>query len=367
MNAFHRLLLLALTLAFTTPALAQAPLKTRNVFLITTDGLRPDEVFNGAEADLINRQYGNVSDTNALRAQFHRDTPEERRKALLPFLWNTVGQHGQIWGNRAKNSSVRLGNSRHFSYPGYNELLTGFPDPAIDSNDKNLNANTNVFEWLHRRPGFENRVAATVNWDVIPWILNAPRAGFPVWSAFDVPPGTRRMKVPDALTEMADYSHTIWSSVLLDTFTGYAARHAVRELKPRALYVSLGETDDWAHDGAYARYLWSAHQFDRFLSSLWQLCQSMPEYRDSTTFLISTDHGRGPAPIAWKSHGREIADSAWLWFAVIGPDTAPLGERSDTPLVLQAQIAASVAAFLGEDFNAANPKAAPPLPQIIGR
>jgi hypothetical protein len=364
-SCWHLFLLLA---AFAAPsALAQGGLKTRNVILITTDGLRWEEVFRGMDPELVNRQYGNVSDTNALRAQFLRDTPEASRAALFPFLWNTIGKQGQLWGNRDKNSSVRLGNSRHFSYPGYNEFLTGFPDPAIDSNDKNLNVNTNVFEWLHGQPGFNGRVAAAVNWDVLPWILNAPRARFPVWSAFDVPQGTRRLPVPEALNEMTDYSQTIWPSVLLDTFTGFAARHAVREFKPRALYVSLGETDDWAHDGAYARYLWSAHQFDRFLSSLWQLCQSMPEYRDSTTFLISTDHGRGPAPIAWKSHGREIADSAWLWFAVIGPDTAPLGERTDTPLVLQAQIAATVAGFLGKDFNAASPKAAKPFPEVIGR
>jgi hypothetical protein len=40
------------------------------------------------------------------------------------------------------------------SYPGYNEVLTGFYDPRIDSNDKKLNPNITVFEWLHRKPGF---------------------------------------------------------------------------------------------------------------------------------------------------------------------------------------------------------------------
>lgn len=342
-----------------------ADLKTRNVFLLTTDGLRWEEVFQGADEPMLSKEFGNVGDTNALRKEFWRETPETRREALFPFLWSTVAKQGQLWGNRTKGSEVRVTNGRNFSYPGYNEFLTGYADPLIDSNDKKLNSNTNVFEWLNTRPVCGGRVAAAVNWDVLPWILNAPRAGFPVWSGFDVPAGTVRMDVPAALTEMVGPGRTIWSGVLLDTFVGYAARHAVRELRPRAMYVSYGETDDWAHEGAYERYLRAAHNFDRFIAGLWELCQSLPEYRGTTSFVITVDHGRGPAPVAWKNHGREIADSSYMWLAVLGPDTPPLGERSNTPLVRQAQVAATVAALLGEDFHAANPRSAEPLRAVL--
>ena len=92
----------------------------------------------------------------------------------------------------------------------------------------------------------------------------------------------------------------------------------------------------------------------------------MPEYRGTTTFMITVDHGRGPAPVAWKSHGKEILESAYMWFAVIGPDTAALGERSGTPPIRQAQVAATVAAFLGEDFHGTFPRSAPPIPEVIG-
>lgn len=341
-----------------------AGLKTQNLFLITTDGLRWEEVFRGADEALINKEYGRVGDTNAFRARFWRETAEARREALFPFLWGTVAQQGQLWGNRDLGSDVRVTNGRNFSYPGYNEVLTGYADPRIDSNDKVLNANTNVFEWLNAQPGFRDRVAAAVNWDALPWILNAPRAGFPVWSAFEVPEGTRPLPVPEALTELVDHGRTIWSGVTLDTFAEFAARHAVRTLRPRALYVSVGETDDWAHEGSYERYLWAAHEFDRFLEQLWNLAQSLPEYRGTTTFLISTDHGRGPAPIAWKDHGRLLNTSAYIWFSVLGPDTPALGERHNTPLVRQAQIAATAAALVGLDFNASSPQSAPPVPGL---
>lgn len=342
-----------------------AATRTQNVFLITTDGLRWEEVFTGAEEILISRQWGNVGNTNALRAQFWRDTPEERRAALLPFFWSTLARQGQLFGHRPLGSDVRVTNGKNFSYPGYNEFLTGIADPQIDSNDKVLNANTNVFEWLHTRPGFTNRVAAVTNWDVLPWILNTPRAGIPVWSPYPVPDGTRRLPVPALLDELAQHADTIWSGVTLDTFIRSAALHAVRELKPRAMYISYGETDDWGHDGSYERYLRAAHNFDRFLGELWALCQSLPEYRDRTAFVISTDHGRGPAPVAWKSHGREMVDSAYMWLAVIGPDTPALGERRNVPLIGQAQIAATVAALVGEDFQAANPRSAPPVAEVL--
>jgi hypothetical protein len=50
----------------------------------------------------------------------------------------------------------------------------------------------------------------------------------------------------------------------------------------------------------------------------------------------------------------------------MGPDTAPLGERSHTAEVHQAQIAATVAAFLGKDYRGATPEAAPPLSGVVG-
>src|SRR5262245_39459654 len=174
----HRLIgVLFLIVALWGLACPGADLKTRNVFLLSTDGLRWEEIFTGAEKILISKEFGSVGDTNALLAQFWRETPEARREVLFPFLWGTVAQEGQLWGNRNKGSEVRVTNGRNFSYPGYNEFLTGYADPKIESNDKVLNTNTNVFEWLNTRSTCQGRVAAALNWDALPWILNAPRAG----------------------------------------------------------------------------------------------------------------------------------------------------------------------------------------------
>src|ERR1051326_4762150 len=133
--------------------------RTQNVFLIISDGLRWQEVFSGAERALMTAENGGVKDTNALRARFWRDTPEARRDVLLPFFWNEIARHGQLFGNQTKGSTVAVTNGRKFSYPGYNEILTGAADARIDSNDKKPNPNVTVFERLNTRPALRNHVA----------------------------------------------------------------------------------------------------------------------------------------------------------------------------------------------------------------
>jgi hypothetical protein len=50
-----------------------------------------------------------------------------------------------------------------------------------------------------------------------------------------------------------------------------------------------------------------------------------------------------------------------IWIAALGPGVPPLGVRRDV-MVTASQIAATIAAAVGQDFRAAVPTAAPPLP-----
>ena len=78
----------------------------------------------------------------------------------------------------------------NFSYPGYNGLLTGVPDRRIDSNDKRLNPNVTVFEWLHHKPAYHGKVSAVGSWDRYPFIFNVERSGLYVnagWVPFEGP------------------------------------------------------------------------------------------------------------------------------------------------------------------------------------
>ena len=164
-----RKLFASLLLLVALPATAQ---QTDNVLLVTFDGLRWQELFGGADETLMNREVGGARDVEELRERFWRGDPRERREALLPFFWSVVARQGQVFGDPSADSIARVTNGKVFSYPGYNEILAGVTDDSIDSNDKKPNPNLTVLGWLHRQPGFENRVAAYASWDVFPYIID---------------------------------------------------------------------------------------------------------------------------------------------------------------------------------------------------
>jgi hypothetical protein len=353
----------ALSLLFAATAFAA---KTQNVVLIVSDGLRWQEIFTGAEADLLNDKEGGswVSEPE-LRKRYWRADAAARRSALFPFLWGTVAKQGQIFGNQTLDSVAHVTNGKAFSYPGYNEMSTGFPNDAIDSNEFGPNPTPTVFEWLNKFDEFRGRVAIYGTWNVYDNIFNKKRSGLVMQTGW-TPPKIEHETPRDALLRQIFETDTefdeedVSNSLLQITLLDY-----VKSAKPRVLFVGYGETDNWAHQGRYDLVLDSAHRFDFFVKQLWDTMQAIPEYRGTTTFIITTDHGRGSGLTEWKEHGVEEKGSENIWIAVMGPDTAPLGERNHVAPVTQAQIAATVAAFAGKDYHAAVPQAAEPIAAVL--
>jgi hypothetical protein len=319
-----------------------------SVLLVTLDGVRWQEVFSGAEEGLL-------PGPGKEKSRYWRATPGERREALMPFLWGTVAKDGVLFGNAASGSEVRVSNAFKVSYPGYHELLCGFPHPGIKDNAPLPNPDPTVFEWLHRRPGLHGRVEAWGSWGRFKEILHPERAGFPVFHGQSAEPATRLDLLMEALPPE-------WKGSVFDAFVVHRAEDAVAARKPRAMYLALGDTDEWAHAGRYDRYLDSIHRADDFIGRLWNRLQGMPEYRGRTTLLVTTDHGRGTGPEGWKQHNAKHEEAGRIWVAAMGPGVGLRGEASGHPPHVQAQVAATVAAALGEDFPAAVPGAAPPIP-----
>ena len=331
------------------------------VVLITIDGLRWQEVFGGADESLMNRQWGSVRDESALSRRFWNADPLVRRRQLMPFFWSHIAEHGVVLGEPSRSQPVLVKNGLNFSYPGYNELLTGFPDPRIVSNKKIPNPNTTVLEWVNQQPGFESKVAVFGSWDVFPYIVNQQRSGLHVdagWEASGAPTST-----PESDQLLAAFYRElprVWHNVRYDYLTHLAATEFLRKQHPRLMYVAYGETDDWAHEGRYDLYLDAAQRTDDYIRRIWELIQSDPFYKDQTTVLLTTDHGRGDSLTAWKDHGKDQPESSQIWVAAWGP-AIDRARRSDESTV-QGQVAASVASALNLDYNAAQPQAASPFP-----
>ena len=348
------LLLFSLVLLHNGPLLAQKKLKTENVILITLDGFRWRELFNGADSDLISDKDF-VEDEKALKSLFWDDDPITRRKKLLPFVWSTLAGQGQIYGNRQYNNNVNLHNNHRFSYPGYNEILTGFADDRINSNDKKDNPNKTILEFINQQKGFQKKVAAFGSWDVFPYILNEGRSHLPINAGFDTASGPHLTVREKFLNKLQNQVPSPWGNVRLDAFTHHYAMEYLRKSSPRLLFIGYGETDDFAHDGNYEAYLKSAHQTDAFIKNLWTWVQNSHRYKNKTTLIITTDHGRGATKRSWRNHGSGITEADQTWFMVLGPDTNALGEVKQPGQYHTDQIAKTLAAFLGIAYSADQP------------
>lgn len=341
------------------------PLKTRNVVLIVSDGLRWQEVFTGADSTLMTSEHGGIwADANQLKRKFWRDDVAERRQALFPFLWDVIAKQGEIFGNQTRGSVARVTNGMAFSYPGYNEMLTGCPDPKIDRNEFGPNPNVTVFEWLNRMPEFRGKVAVYGTWNVFQDVFNEKRSGLIMQAGWNLPEKGKLTPRQELINELYRTTTPLDDEDTYNSFIQIPLLDYVKTDHPRVLFVGYGETDNWAHQGRYDLVLESAHGFDHFVQQLWETMQAMPEYRDRTTFILTTDHGRGSGLVEWKEHGVDEKGSENIWIAVMGPDTPALGERQNLGPVTQSQLAATVAAFLGKDYPHEVPAAASPLPDV---
>lgn len=351
MNRFITTVCIILIFLSTT-GIVQAQHKTENLIVVTLDGMRWQEVFKGVDERLMNDSIYNRG-IKEMKERYWATTEHERRQKLFPFVWSTIAKEGQIYGNRTLGNKIDNANRYWFSYPGYNEIFTGYPDTSVNSNDKIYNKNENVLEFINKQKSFKGKVAAFSTWDCFPYILNEPRSG--VFVNADVDTMTFNTPTLKLLNEM-QFLTTRPIGVRPDLLTYFAAKEYLKEYKPRVLYIAFDETDDFAHAGMYDQYIGSAYSQDAMIADLWKLIQSIPQYNNKTTLLITVDHGRGDADKNnWKHHGERIAEAHEIWMAVIGPDTPPLGEVKTNTQLYQAQIATTLASLLGLDFKPQHP------------
>ncbi len=336
-------LLLALFPAFT--LVAQDRSATRNLILVTADGLRWQEVFQGLDPLLAHERSAGMDHPGDRLKKYDVPGDAKRREALMPFFWTRFVPRGLVLQH------VKVTNSYRISYPGYSEMLTGrAEDRLIHSNLPIPNPNETVLEFLKRKLALDkSRVAAFASWQTFQGIVaHDPESIF-------VNAGYQPIEDPHASARMTELSRlqfhllTPWAEARHDYITGSMALEYMAAEKPRVLFISFDETDDWAHERRYYRVLDAIAEFDSFLERLMNTIESLEEYRGHTTVLVTTDHGRGAKLDDWFDHGRAVVGADHTWLAIAGPDT-PAGGRSDEK-VEQRDIAPTMIKLLGLDPN----------------
>lgn len=352
----------------------------KNLILVTIDGLRWQELFSGADKTLLENKKA-TREKRHIKEKFWHDDELKRRQLLMPFFWQTIAKEGTIIGNRKIGSNMSVANKWQFSYPGYSEIFTGVVDHSLNSNAKKANPQVSFLEWLNNKELYEHKLAAFGSWDVFPYILNTQRSKLHVNAGFMPAKGYSLSFEAKLLNQLQQEIPTPWHNVRLDSFTYRYAKDYLLKVKPKVMIISLGETDDFAHDGHYDSYLTSAHQTDKFIADLWNTLQTTPEYKDNTVLMVTTDHGRGSTIDDWRYHASALSIQSYMkslknfpngivgsehvWLAAIGPNIKAQGEVKTKREVKSTQIAATVLTLLNESPKAFNAEIGPIIEEIF--
>lgn len=336
------------TLFMSTAVFSQDTANALNVFIITTDGFRWQEVFTGADSNLINDPHF-VQDTGLLKQMYWDSTAELRRQKLMPFFWTTIAKRGQLLGNRLYQSRVNVSNIYKISYPGYNEMFTGYADPVFIPNVPIRNRNINILEYLNNQEDYKGKVAVFSSWNLFSSILNRKRNNLPVNSGYEALPddGSANNELINATQEVIqDKKNTRY-----DLLTFLSAREYIDTHHPKVVLLGFGETDQFAHQGRYDMYLQQASAVDKMIAELWYYVQTNPFYKNRTIFIITTDHGRGEKSSVWYKHGILTKGSSETWMAFMGPGISCDGEMKSGGQIFQKQLASTIAGFLNKKFD----------------
>lgn len=92
--------------------------------------------------------------------------------------------------------------------------------------------------------------------------------------------------------------------------------------KPKLIYAILPEIDATGHSGDYKKYTDAIIHADKLIWEIWNLIQTDSNYKDKTTLILVTDHGRHLDGIidGFKSHGDACDGCRHIYSVMIGPD-----------------------------------------------
>lgn len=319
--------------------------RPQNLVIVTLDGYRWQEFFGGLQYKLVNSAF--CRDADALRRDFGAETPQESRQRIMPFIWEMVAREGLILGNRALGSNHLLNNPYWFSYPGYSELFCGRVDRRINSNGFPRNPNFTLFDALAADERFRGKMVVGGTWNAFPRIINARRNGTEYFVDMTPDSGSGLRSRPLHFRTYITHPPAPFKGAGKDTFTFRFALEYLAQFKPRVIHIGFDETDHFAHTGHYDHYIRSAHLQDAYLRYLWDFLQSLPEYRDNTLLLVTTDHGRGNEPLEnWRHHNRKNGGRE-VWLAMMGPGVPAAGEWAQPSETRHDQIASTVAFLMG--------------------
>lgn len=285
-------------------AVSDAP-RTRNVILVTIDGMRWQEIFRGVDPVL--------GAANAL--------PVREARALLPNIYRRLVDRGVGLGAPDVGVPMFASGPEFYSLPGYQELLGGTPASSCLSNScPNITTPTLLDRVRSAFSLPKAAVVAIASWERMDRAVSVDNRSVVVSAGRTCGITRDALRVNECAGAVLDQAAAAGrapghSDYRADRYTGRLALEYLREKRPRVLFVGLGDTDEYGHAGDYRWYVDAMGQLDLFIAELFSTLDRMGEYGAETTVLLTTDHGWSDD---FSGHGGAEPDSARVWLFAAG-------------------------------------------------
>lgn len=235
--------------------------KTENVIFLNTDGLRYEDGFaKGA--------------TN------------------MPHVWNDLRPSGAIFTKIWNNATT-------YTAPGHAACITG--SWQYEPNNGRIRPNTpTMFEYYRKQ--FNAKFEDTL---ILPGKGNSWHLNYSMFPGFGRP-----------------YESTFYALGANDDEIVKVLKERLAARKPKLVYAILPHADSAGHAGDYDQYCETIKHADSLIWDVWNTIQSDPFYKDKTTLVLATDHGRHSTGVkdGFVSHGDACEGCRHVYCLMIGPD-----------------------------------------------
>jgi len=286
-NRFGLLRLLVCAAAFPLSSIpsqaSQVPPPAENVILLTLDGVRWQEVFKGDQHGQIFRN-----------------------------LWQELATEGVIFGDRGTGSWMTVSNDVNISLPAYQSIMAGAPQGCLTNTCGRISVET-LQERIRRELGVTGKQVTTIaSWEQIPNAVEHVEGITFVNAAFQNLDDGTGDEVFSAINEAQSKDKPLWGGARYDKYTWAHSMHYLTKHRPRFLFISLNDSDEWGHRGEWERYVETLRHYDERIRELIVTLRQMGKYGERTTLIVTTDHGRGDGE-NWTHHGRNWPASKYIW------------------------------------------------------
>lgn len=314
-----------------------------SAILVTVDGVRWQDVFEGAERSMA--------------------IELTRREGLLPRTWDLVGRSGLALGHGAGCGVVRPRNTTHISLPGYLEMFTGKRTTCMS----NVCPRVTTPTVLDAATVAGLSVASISSWEVL--ASASSRVGGSVFvSAGTQWPGARPLedaKLEDAVVEgeKAKPFPAPGGTYRPDRYTSAIALEYLRVRRPRLFHIGLGDTDEHGHRDDYGAYIAALRDIDTFLGNLAEMLERLHLF-ESTVVIVVSDHGRANV---FREHGPSYPESGRSFVIAFGGRVQKLGAACARHDVWLTDIAATLRDLLDLSRDTSPDADGRPIEEIVQR